>query len=41
MYIMQGNQSNINVDKIVSHWIKTSNNDYDTMMTLFESKSYA
>jgi len=38
---MQGNQSNINVDKIVSHWIKTSNNDYDTMMTLFESKSYA
>ena len=38
---MNKNQSNIDIDKIVNHWINTSDSDYDTMITLFESKSYA
>ncbi len=38
---MIGNNSNINVDKIVSHWIETSDNDYQTMINLFNSKSYS
>jgi len=31
---------NINVDKIVKHWIDTSEDDFQTMLSLFESKSY-
>lgn len=31
---------NINVEKVVSHWIETSNDDFKTMLTLYESKSY-
>jgi HEPN domain-containing protein len=33
-------QSNIDVEKIVTHWIETSNDDFYTMQTLFNSKSY-
>jgi HEPN domain-containing protein len=37
---MSENKENINVDKIVNHWIETSIDDYKTMLTLFDSKSY-
>ena len=37
---MTDNNSNIDVDKIVKHWIETSNDDFDTMLTLYSSKSY-
>lgn len=30
----------IDVDKIVHHWIDTSENDFQTMLTLYDSKSY-
>lgn len=36
---MTENSSNINVDKIVKHWIETSEEDYQTMLTLFNSKN--
>jgi HEPN domain-containing protein len=37
------NEENINIDveKIVKHWIETSEEDFNTMMTLFNSKSYS
>lgn len=31
---------NIDVDKVVNHWINTSEDDFNTMLSLFESKSY-
>ncbi len=31
----------INVDKIVKHWIETSEDDFQTMLTLFNSKKYS
>jgi len=31
---------NIDVDKIVKHWIDTSEEDYQTMLSLFDSKSF-
>lgn len=31
---------NIDVDKIVNHWIQTSDDDLKTMLSLFDSKSY-
>ncbi len=31
----------INIDKIVNHWIQTSDDDYKTMLSLFDSKSYS
>jgi len=37
---MDENTEKINVDKIVKHWIETSDDDYKTMLTLFHSKSY-
>lgn len=37
---MTTENSNIDVDKIVRHWIDTSDEDYQTMLNLFESKSY-
>ncbi len=37
---MSDNKSNIDVDKIVSHWIETSDDDFNTMLTLYNSKSY-
>jgi HEPN domain-containing protein len=38
---MTDNSSNIDVNKIVNHWIETSDNDYQTMLTLYNSKSYS
>lgn len=38
---MTDNKSNIDVDKIVQHWIETSDEDFSTMQTLFDSKSYS
>ncbi|WP_375580614.1 HEPN domain-containing protein [Marivirga tractuosa] len=32
--------NNINLEKVVNHWIDTSNEDFDTMMKLYDSKSY-
>lgn len=31
---------NIDLDKVVRHWIETSDEDYQTMLSLFDSKSY-
>ena len=36
---MDGQGSNIDIDKIVRHWIDTSDEDFQTMESLFESKS--
>lgn len=33
-------EEKINIDKIVDHWIKTSQEDFDTMLQLYNSKSY-
>ena len=30
----------LNIDKIVKHWIETSDDDSETMLTLFHSKIY-
>ncbi len=38
---MHDNKSNINVDKIVKHWIETSDEDFNTMLALFNSKSFS
>jgi HEPN domain-containing protein len=38
--LMGDYNSNIDVDKIVNHWIETSNDDFNTMLTLYNSKSY-
>jgi len=27
-------------DKLIHHWIESSNEDFETMMILFESKKY-
>ncbi len=35
---MNGNQ--INIKKIINHWESTSDNDYQTMENLFNSKDY-
>jgi HEPN domain-containing protein len=37
---MSDNKSNINIDKIVNHWIETSDDDFNTMLTLYNSKSF-
>ena len=37
---MSDNKSNIDVDKIVKHWVETSNDDFNTMLALYDSKSY-
>jgi len=31
----------IDVDKVVKHWIETSDEDFETMISLFNSKSYS
>ena len=38
---MNDNKSNIDVDKIVKHWIETSDDDFNTMLTLYNSKSFS
>lgn len=37
---MSHNNPNIDVDKIVKHWIETSDDDFNTMLTLYNSKSF-
>jgi HEPN domain-containing protein len=37
---MSAENTNIDVDKIVKHWIETSEEDFQTMLNLFHSKSY-
>ncbi len=33
-------ENEINVEKIVNHWIKTSDEDFETLIFLFQSKKY-
>jgi HEPN domain-containing protein len=35
------NEEKINIDTISKHWVETSNNDFKTMVHLFESKDYS
>ncbi|NJN25983.1 MAG: HEPN domain-containing protein [Cyclobacteriaceae bacterium] len=37
---MSDNKTNIDVDKIVKHWIETSEDDFNTMLSLYNSKSF-
>jgi HEPN domain-containing protein len=37
---MSNENTNIDVEKIVKYWIDTSDEDFQTMLSLFESKSY-
>ncbi|NJK85865.1 MAG: HEPN domain-containing protein [Bacteroidales bacterium] len=30
----------MDIDKIIKHWIETSDEDFNTMLTLYNSKSY-
>ena len=38
---MEGNKSNIDVDKIVKHWLKSSEDDFNTMRELYNSRSFS
>jgi len=38
---MDEKKVNIEVDKIVNHWIETSEDDFQTMLSLYDSKSYS
>ena len=38
---MNDEKVNIEVDKIVQHWIDTSEDDFQTMLSLYDSKSYS
>lgn len=38
---MSDGNLNIDIDKIVKHWIKTSDEDFNTMLSLYNSKSYS
>ena len=37
---MSQESENIDVDKIVAHWVVSSDEDYATMLNLYNSKSY-
>lgn len=37
---MNSDPLNINFDKIVKHWIETSDDDFNTMISLYDSKSF-
>ncbi len=37
---MGESKQNIDVEKIVKHWVDTSEEDFKTMLTLYDSKSY-
>jgi HEPN domain-containing protein len=37
---MIDDNSNIDVEKIVKHWIDTSEEDFQAMLSLYDSKSY-
>lgn len=38
---MKGHFNQVEVDKIVRHWIETSDEDFKTMMTLYDSNSFS
>ncbi len=38
---MNDKKSKIDVDKVVKHWIETSDDDFNTMLILFNSKSFS
>lgn len=38
---MEFSSSNIDKEKIVNHWIETSDDDFQTMITLFESNKFS
>ncbi|HNX07907.1 MAG TPA: HEPN domain-containing protein [Bacteroidales bacterium] len=38
---MSSEKSNIDIEKIKKHWIDTSDEDYQTMLVLFGSKSFS
>ena len=38
---MSSKKPNIKIEKIIEHWIESSEHDFSTMIKLFESKSYA
>lgn len=35
------NETKMDVEKIVKHWINTSDEDFETMISLYNSKSYS
>jgi HEPN domain-containing protein len=37
---MSAKNSDIDVDKIIKHWIETSEEDFQTMLSLYHSKSF-
>ncbi len=37
---MSGKNINIDADKIIKHWIDTSEDDFHSMLSLYDSKSY-
>lgn len=37
---MHEDLNNIDVDKIVLHWVETSDSDYESMLTLFNARRY-
>ena len=38
---MNRNKSNIDSEKIINHWIEMSDDDFKTMLVLYDSKSYS
>lgn len=38
---MSESEFKIDVEKIVKHWVQTSDEDFDTMLNLYRSKSYS
>jgi len=38
---MSGENTNIDFEKLVKHWIETSDEDFQTMLSLYDSKSYS
>lgn len=39
--LMDNNNSEFDIDKVVKHWIVTSEEDFNTMISLYDSKSYS
>jgi HEPN domain-containing protein len=38
---MANENINIDIEKIVKHWVDTSDDDYETMLTLYDSNSFS
>jgi len=38
---MSAENTNIDFEKLVKHWIETSDEDFQTMLSLYDSKSYS